>query len=196
MPIASRIVELKEVKWSNLSWMLAHEKRLRGLTADFDIGDDGGRRSRPREAPAKDGPENLPNLASKSHFPWVIRSRKATFRTRVVTCDFFEKIPKIQNFRTERKFRKIFSSKLARKATFWDKGGQILASKSHLLDKEMANFRSEKATFSDHPLHELPGACRSAAAGSIRCGIALVDATAGDDTMGDEVWEFRGAGGA
>jgi hypothetical protein len=53
---------------------------------------------------------------------------------------------------------KIIPSKLAQKATFWDKGDQISTSKSHLLDKEIANFRSEKATFSDHPLHELPGA--------------------------------------
>jgi hypothetical protein len=101
--------------------------------------------------------------------------------------DSLEKIPKIQKFRAEWKvcdadwrrslerfssgchetapaksqlgqLRKIFSSKLARKATFWDKGGQISTSKSHLLDKEIANFRSGKATFSDHPLHELPGA--------------------------------------
>ncbi|KAJ6574259.1 hypothetical protein B0H19DRAFT_1341304 [Mycena capillaripes] len=45
-----------------------------------------------------------------------------------------------------------------RKATFQDKDGKFLASKSHFLDKEIANFRPRKATFSDHPLGELPGA--------------------------------------
>ncbi|KAJ7640524.1 hypothetical protein B0H17DRAFT_1149012 [Mycena rosella] len=44
------------------------------------------------------------------------------------------------------------------KSHFADKAGQILALKSHNLDKENANFRPEKATFPDHPLVELPGA--------------------------------------
>jgi hypothetical protein len=44
------------------------------------------------------------------------------------------------------------------KATFQDSARRFLASKSHFSDKEIANFRAQKATFSDHPLGELPGA--------------------------------------
>ncbi|KAJ7100195.1 hypothetical protein B0H15DRAFT_511581 [Mycena belliarum] len=41
-----------------------------------------------------------------------------------------------------------------------DKAGQFWSSKSHHSDKEIANFRPQKAKFPDNPLVELPGASR------------------------------------
>jgi hypothetical protein len=47
---------------------------------------------------------------------------------------------------------------LSEKATFQDSGRRFLASKSHISDKEITKFGAQKATFSYHPLGELPGA--------------------------------------
>ncbi|KAJ6529705.1 hypothetical protein B0H19DRAFT_1082815 [Mycena capillaripes] len=43
-----------------------------------------------------------------------------------------------------------------------DKVWRILGSKTHDSDKEMAKFWSQKPTFADNPLVELPGACQCA----------------------------------
>jgi hypothetical protein len=60
--------------------------KLAVASADFDLRAELFLVRRPREASAKDGPENSSNLASKSHLSLVSGPGKATFWTRVITC--------------------------------------------------------------------------------------------------------------
>ncbi|KAJ7835442.1 hypothetical protein B0H14DRAFT_2590234 [Mycena olivaceomarginata] len=110
--------------------------------------------ARPREASAKDDPENSSNLASKSHSSLVSGPGKATFWTRVITCllgKIFQKM--------SRKFEKITSpgSRL-KKPLFRTAVADFWPQKATFRTRKSPNLGLKKPLFSDHPLGELPGA--------------------------------------
>ncbi|KAF8147906.1 hypothetical protein K438DRAFT_1779775 [Mycena galopus ATCC 62051] len=120
----------------------------------------------PREAPAKNGPKKNLNPDPKSHSSEASGPGKATSWTRAITWLLEKNLKKISPkwVKSLAPTIKIWGTLPAGSQEFIEsceiKTGRTHQKKSQ--DKEITHFRPEKATFPDHPLQELSGACSRA----------------------------------